>query len=205
MSQSKIDQYRALHEGGLYGATSEKDFRHLAAQAAGLRPRSIVDFGCGQSRLVEMVARHVGARAARYDPAIEGCSVKPEGRFDLLLNTDVLEHVPLAEIDALLAEMRAMADHALFIIDLRPAATILPNGENAHCSLYPADWWRARLEGHYDRVIPIAVQHRGRAAFRTWDATPAIQARYTSSRVTLELGRLLGHVTGARRKRRRTV
>ena len=56
------------------------------------------------------MARLVGARAripdvAVFDPAVPERAVRPERVFDLLINVDVLEHVPDEEIDAVVAEM----------------------------------------------------------------------------------------------------
>ena len=186
MSGKNVDQYRQIHESKSYGATSVRNFRHLAAQASTLPVTSIVDFGCGQSVLVDHLAEYLGASAARYDPAIPAFEEKPEGQFDLLLNTDVLEHIPETEIDGLLAEMRAMAKNALFIIDLRLAKEILPNGDNAHCSLFPAAWWQEKVASHFGKAEPISVRHAGRAAFRTWSLGPSGRLRCAKTRMALE-------------------
>ena len=43
--------------------------------------------------------------------------------------------------------MAGKADTFLFAtVALYPAAKILPNGENAHCTLKSPDWWRSMFE-----------------------------------------------------------
>jgi hypothetical protein len=115
-------------------------------------------------------------RAARYDPAIPEIATLPEGRFDLALCTDVLEHVPEAELDAFLATLRARADRAFVRIATIPATRLLPNGENAHCTVRAADWWRDRLRAHWpevERLPPLKVEF---CRFVTWTPSPEAMA-----------------------------
>ena len=107
------------------------------------------------------------------DPAIPELSGEPVGRFDLLINIDVLEHIPENELPALLEKMKGLAREALFIVDTKPASMILPNGENAHCTLHPHSWWKAMLARFFPTLVPIRVARRSRAAFRTWQLSPS--------------------------------
>lgn len=195
----QIEQYRLLHQGALYGNTSVKNLRFLRPLVRQLAPRSILDYGCGRSTLVEILAGDLGARFVRYDPAIPDYSAPPSGAFDLLINVDVLEHIPEPMIDGILAEMRSHAENAIIIIDTKAASQILPNGENAHCTLRPHAWWRAKLLEHWPMAVPIRVARRTRAAFRTFPLSAGQLVAFNGQRLMEDaqhIGRRLARQRG---------
>ena len=78
-----------------------------------------------------------------YDPCYEACCQLPEGKFDGVISTDVLEHCIEEDIPWIVAEMFAYANRFVFAaIACYPAKTTLPNGENAHATVRPIDWWK---------------------------------------------------------------
>ncbi len=82
-----------------------------------------------------------------YDPGYAPYSTLPDGKFDAVISTDVLEHIPEEDIPWVLAEMFAYARQFLFCtIALYPAEKILPDGTNAHITLKDAGWWANQLE-----------------------------------------------------------
>jgi hypothetical protein len=172
MSEELIAQYREIHRRERYGDTSIKNLPYLLPLVDELKPCSIIDFGCGQSKLLDELVRVSGARGTRYDPAIPAFSAKPAGHFDLLINIDVLEHVPEEGLDQIIAEMAALADHAIIVVDTGPAVKLLPDGRNAHVSQHDRDWWARRLAVSFPYLKPIRVRSRRRAAFKTWRTPP---------------------------------
>lgn len=178
MSENLIDQYKEIHATRQYGDTSIKNLRYMRPQVRVLEPSSILDFGCGRSRLVDVLGEACGAEVTRYDPAIPEFSEKPTaGPYDLLINVDVLEHVPEDQLDEVIGDMAGFAKHAIIVIDTRPAEAVLPNGENAHCSLHSHEWWGEKLKHHFEVVEPIRVTRKSRAAFRTWSLDTTQQSR----------------------------
>ena len=168
MSEDLIQQYRVIHSREAYGNTSVKNLPYFLPLIDELKPRSIIDFGCGQSTLADELSAASGAPAIRYDPAIPEFSQKPDGKFDLLINVDVLEHVPEDELEPIIAEMAAFAKNAIIVIDTGPAVLILPDGRNAHVRQHDQDWWAEKLGPHFPYLEPIPL-YRGRGiAFKTW-------------------------------------
>jgi hypothetical protein len=166
---SLIDQYKHLHLTQRYGATSLRFAPDLLPHVFERKPISAIDYGCGQSQLANFM-RYCGIpKVYQYDPAIEIYSDKPSETFDLLINVDVLEHVPENELDNIFLDMRKLSDFAIFVIDIRLAKTILPNGMNAHVTVKPVGWWREKLERYYTKVEDIPVSGPPRAAFKTWE------------------------------------
>lgn len=184
-----IEQYRRMHRAGAYGATSIKKAPYILPYIQLLRPRTVIDYGCGQSLLADLVSERCGAEVTRYDPGLPAYDRRPSGSFGLLLNIDVLEHVPEEAVDGVLCDMARLSSKALIIIDTRPAATTLSDGRNAHLTQRPPDWWRGRLLCHYPHVQRIWVQRRP-ASFVTWPvgsarsmAAVALAATYKMRRV----------------------
>jgi hypothetical protein len=163
-----IEQYRQIHATRVYGDTSVKNLRFLRADIRLLKPASVLDYGCGQSRLLDELDLGYPVELIRYDPAIPAWAKKPDKRVDLLINVDVLEHIEEEDLDQVLAEMASLCRNALIIVDTKPAAAILPNGRNAHATIRPHAWWRERLLRHFPVLHPQATARRSRAGFRTW-------------------------------------
>ena len=168
MSDDLIQQYRVIHSREAYGNTSVKNLPYFMPLIDELKPRSIIDFGCGQSTLADELSAASGAPAIRYDPAIPEYSTKPEGKFDLLVNVDVLEHVPEDELEPIIAEMETYTKNAIIVIDTGPAVLILPDGRNAHVTQHDQDWWAERLGKYFPYLEPIRVRSKRRVAFKTW-------------------------------------
>lgn len=107
---------------------------------------SILDYGCGQGRL-GVALREQGFHVRDYDPAIEGVSGMPLFA-DMIVCTDVMEHVEPDKLDNVLGHIRALARKLVFfVIATRPAIKRLPNGKNAHLTIESEEWWQARVLG----------------------------------------------------------
>jgi hypothetical protein len=171
MSTHLISQYEILHSTQRYGATSLNRAPYILPHIQSLKPSTVLDYGCGQSRLFERIEA-LGPKVTRYDPAIPELSTPPSGHFHLVLNIDVMEHLPEGEVSPTLARIAAHSQHAIFIIDTIPAKTLLPDGQNAHLTVHPPEWWQGKLQEHFQTVEPIFCHPKWRAAFRTWKIKP---------------------------------
>lgn len=196
---SLIDQYAHIHATQKYGDTSIKNLRYLRPQVRVLKPASIIDFGCGQSKLIDHLGESVGAKIRRYDPAIPEFSEPATDTYDLLTNVDVLEHVPEDQLDEVIGQMAALARNAIIVIDTRPAEAVLPDGQNAHCTLHDHDWWQDYLSRFFDTVEPIRVVRRSRAAFRTWSLSAEDAGRLKGLLLREKIGYGLRRLLGKRR------
>ena len=174
--------YRRLHREGerRLGLTPEETYPgvsllpHLArikALIARTGARTVLDYGCGKGMQYEPHKLRVpGAgewdgvieywdidEVCCYDPCYERYSRLPQGKFDGVISTDVLEHCVEDDIPWIVAEMFSFADCFVFAsIACYPAKTTLPNGENAHCTVRPFEWWQAAFSAaaaQYPQVI----------------------------------------------------
>ncbi len=165
-----IDQYRQIHAKKTYGRSSEILIGVVQRHIYDLPPvRTILDFGCGRSRLVDWLAKIHDAKAYRYDPAIPEFAQMPVDKADLVLCTDVMEHIPQENVEEVIAAIRAISPHAYFNISCRPADEILPNGENAHCTVRPPRWWARTLRETFPEVRRTRSFGKDDVSLITWD------------------------------------
>ena len=104
---------------------------------------SVLDYGCGKGTLGKALreASVPGLRIDEYDPAITGWSMLP-GFADMVVCTDVLEHIEPDRLPSVLGHIALLARKAAFlVVALDPANKILSDGRNAHLIQQPSDWW----------------------------------------------------------------
>lgn len=100
--------------------------------------KTILDYGCGK-------AKHHPKEwnAIKYDPAIQEYQNKPQDKYDLVISTDVLEHIPVENLKQTIEEIFGYSNKWVFVsVCCRKAEAILPNGYNAHATIESAKWWR---------------------------------------------------------------
>jgi hypothetical protein len=123
-------------EYGTSGKTWAKYVRKLAPN-----PRSILDYGCGRRTLEQAL----GFPIRNYDPCIKGFEDPPEPE-DMVVCTDVLEHIEPECLDAVLDDLkRVTRKTGFFVIATRRAKKVLADGRNAHLIVQPAEWWVRKL------------------------------------------------------------
>ncbi len=174
-----INYYRKVHSRRTYGTSSVKYVRYLRPWIKWRNPGSILDYGCGQSLFLEALNLSSDVHLMRYDPAIPEFEKRPKKCVDLLINIDVLEHIPEDDIDTVLREMKTLCKDAILVIDTVPAKHTLPDGRNAHLTIRSHDWWQNRIEEVFGYAEPIRTPRRTRAAFKSY---PTGKGEYFSYR-----------------------
>ena len=62
--------------------------------------------------------------------------------------------IKIAQIDDVMKEIFEMAQKFVYLnIAMYPAITVLPNGENAHCTLKPKEWWNEKIFKHNQKQV----------------------------------------------------
>lgn len=138
--EDTLEQYKKLHRSA-YGASGFLFFGYIATTVVQLNPRRILDYGCGRSNLAAHFWKDGKREILYYDPAIPDFGTLPEGQFDLVLCTDVMEHILMRDVDRVFNEIKSKSNNVIFTISLKPAKARLPDGRNAHVTLLSADEW----------------------------------------------------------------
>lgn len=101
----------------------------------------LVDLGKGQEKIT--VPQYWGIDTVKcYDPGYEPFKSLPTGMFDGVITTDMVEHCPEEDLPWILDEVFSYAEKFVYINAASyPAAKVLPNGENAHCTIKRPEWW----------------------------------------------------------------
>jgi hypothetical protein len=130
----------------MYGRHGDKWAEKVTDIVNQFSPSSILDYGCGQGAL----ARSVPYRVHEYDPAIPDKSHLPSPA-DLVICTDVLEHIEPSFLDNVLNHIEALTQHVLFaVVSTRPAKKVLEDGRNAHLIVEQEDFWRVRFKRRFE-------------------------------------------------------
>ena len=169
MEQHYINLYKQLHKQDVhYGTTSIRWLSLVQHYISDLNPDSILDFGCGKSILIERIKTEKDISRYRYDPAIAEYAKIPVSKVGMVLNIDVMEHIPENDLENVLKNIRSISDKILFIISCQPAWNLLPDGSNAHCTIHPPEWWEEQFKKHFDYIEKIAFSNQKNALFVTW-------------------------------------
>jgi hypothetical protein len=165
ISDAYLAQLRALRARGKWGADGHKHAAEVLRYAAEVGAESILDYGCGEMTLAEACKP---TRVLGYDPGVPGREALPKP-CELVVSTDVLEHIEPDRLDAVLTHIYQLAGKAAyFVIATRPANAVLPDGRNAHLIVERAEWWAGRVAACGWRRL--SSEARGEKEVRIWAA-----------------------------------
>lgn len=134
---------RELHACGKYGTGSFRWAGMVEDLREETESRTVLDYGCGQGSIGISLGHPDWLH--EYDPAIPGKETPPD-HADLVVCTDVLEHVEPELLDNVLKQIAKIAVKGVFmVIATRAADKVLADGRNAHLIQEDAGWWRAKL------------------------------------------------------------
>ena len=177
MAQVISDEQRALNRS-LHNDNQSFGNRADASGLAGQLPRalqrmhelglcnSVLDYGTGKGRLVKRLRQELPAeiKVMGYDPAVEAWEHKPSDPVDIVTCLDVLEHIEMSSIDAVLRDIHQLTKHFCYlVIDLQPAVKTLADGRNAHILLAPSEWWITRISQLFPCIACFPITHKSGA------------------------------------------
>jgi hypothetical protein len=157
--------YEQCHNNGMFPGQQVKFYyedikRHIEFTGS----KTLLDYGCGKGLCYLEKKIHNkwgGIMPTLYDPYYKPHSKIPVGKFDGVICTDVLEHVPEPDIRDVLDSIFSYANRFVFInISTKHSKKNLPNGENCHITVHPKEWWIARVEevkNNYSNIIATVV------------------------------------------------
>ena len=155
ISEDYREQNKMLHDDnpdyGIKGAKRAAHVQRLIEYRQFLTQStervSVLDYGCGKRMLSTEVKPKVngGVDWTDFDPCIKGFDTPPEPA-DIVVCTDVLEHIEPDCLDEVLDDLQRLARYLLYAtIATREAKKSLPDGRNTHLIVQPMEWWMPRL------------------------------------------------------------
>lgn len=162
------ENYRQLnqqkHESSIAYGTSGQCYANIAqALMDDLCTTSLLDYGCGKRTLETAL----GISISNYDPCLPGLDKSPSPH-DIVICTDVLEHIEPECLTDVLHDLRRVTKKAGFLlVDTEPANKHLADGRNAHLIQEDFLWWKERIEAagftirhtqEFDRKFAVYVK-----------------------------------------------
>jgi 2-polyprenyl-3-methyl-5-hydroxy-6-metoxy-1,4-benzoquinol methylase len=136
---------RELHKRVKHYGTFGHEWRdRLMDLAWEVKADTVLDYGCGKGTLKPAVPLTV----YEYDPAIRGKDCDPP-EADIVICTDVLEHVEVECMDAVLSHIVSKARKAVLLCaSTKHGNKKLADGRQAHITVRPPEWWREAFARH---------------------------------------------------------
>ena len=103
--------------------------------------RTCLDYGAGKQTLEKSaLKRHM--QIVSFDPCVEKISERPNRKFDIVVCTDVLEHIEPECLADVFEDIDYYAKKGIFLaISTRESEKWLADGRNNHLIVKPYEWW----------------------------------------------------------------
>lgn len=162
-------QMAAEHSGSKWGSSAAKYSGDKVLQAIRTRPyvTSVLDFGCGKQSLQQYIQEALPQRDihwTNYDPGIPGIDTLPNDTFDLVVSTDVLEHVEPKLLDETLKQLNKLTGKVLVSdIACYPTGKKFMEGPykgiDMHLTVKSPKWWRELFSAQIPQLQELTFEH----------------------------------------------
>jgi SAM-dependent methyltransferase len=157
-------QYEILHGQGKFPGRSMLQYvPQIADLVAEFKSKKHLDYGCGEGRQWshERAQNVIGIDIPTlYDPFTSAWNARPKDKFDGVICTDVMEHVPEDELKGVVEEIASFATQWAFIsVCCRPSKHMrFEDGTNIHVTIHPFAWWKEFLQPHFIDTRLVLVE-----------------------------------------------
>jgi len=94
-----------------------------------------------------------------YDPGVAKYSIYPSKKYDGVICTDVIEHIPEDDIMNFIQDIFDLSEKFVFIvIALKPASKHFDDGKNIHLCLKSKDEWD-KIFTEFKEKYPLIKQY----------------------------------------------
>jgi hypothetical protein len=151
ISPAYLALQQRLHEDPNYGVASLDFVSVIKDIMVQTKAQSLSDYGAGKCNLQRgLLAQGMTSHAYfPYDPAFP--EYGPPKPADLVCCIDVLEHIEIEFLDAVLLDLKEITRKCgFFSVHCGPAVKVLADGRNAHLIQQPSSWWLPRFCQHFE-------------------------------------------------------
>lgn len=148
MDYAKV--YSEMHKNPKHfaGHTIKRYTKLIAKLVEEHAPNRLIDYGSGKGyQYLEMRVHEKwgGLLPYCYDVGVRQLATKPEGKFDGLICTDVMEHIEEGDVQIVLRDALSTLNpegFAFFGVCCRLSGKkFLPDGRDVHVTVKPPKWW----------------------------------------------------------------
>ena len=151
-----VRQLNLMYEqrGAFSGASLKKHIPKINRIITEKNIESVLDYGCGKA----MFHHRLRVEPHKFDPGYPPYSEKPTGNFELVICTDVMEHVEEEFVSKVFVEIFHYATkHVYLHIATKKAVKTLPDGRNAHVTIKPENWWRGKINSANNKFLDVSL------------------------------------------------
>ena len=141
------------HDGSKWGTTGWKYSGDLMVNAIKARPyvKTVLDFGCGKGTMKPYLEQRCDVEVFEYDPGIPGKDTFPTGQFDMVISSDVLEHVEPDLLDDTIKQLEKLTRWVMcHDIACSPTGKLFGEGpykgQDLHLIVEEPSWWRKKFK-----------------------------------------------------------
>lgn len=157
-------EYELLHSKGHYRGYSV--LRHkgkILNIIKSTKSSTILDYGSGKGMQYSKfkMDKFWNVSVDCYDPYVEKLSVLPEKKYDGVICTDVLEHIPEEQLDETLNIIFSKATKFVFFcIHIDEAVKTFSDGQNVHVTIKPVEFWTDIVNKHNTNNLKLGLTFR---------------------------------------------
>jgi SAM-dependent methyltransferase len=132
-----------------YAGMLESIFKPTSVFDAGCAYGFVVDWFQGQGR--ESAGCDISDFAVSHSPHCYVSTLdtipEPDGKYELVTSTEVLEHIPEDQIKVVLQELaRISSKYIVLLVAMFPEGTTHDPGDTTHVTFHPREWWVEQVE-----------------------------------------------------------
>jgi len=171
-----LDSYKKLHkeEGKFRGISLVPLVPTLMNITKENKCKSLLDYGCGKAiPYSKKECKSIGLRKPvqelcnldsfdLYDPAYPKYNKLSKKKYDIVVCTDVMEHIAEQDIDYVLKDILSHSKKAVFLnISCQPALKHFKEGKfkghNVHISVFDGKWWSDKVKNIWNKFKHLKI------------------------------------------------
>ena len=171
-----LDSYKELHkeEGKFRGISLVPLVPTLINITKENNCKTLLDYGCGKAiPYSKKECKSIGLRKPvqelcnldsfdLYDPAYPKYNKLSKKKYDIVVCTDVMEHIAEQDIDYVLKDILSHSKKAVFLnISCQPALKHFKEGkfkgQNVHISVFDGVWWSDKVKNIWNKFKHLKI------------------------------------------------
>ena len=147
-----LELYKQLHQERNYGDTGSEYTEDVLNFIRQTTATTVLDFGSGTGSLAKSLRKR-NILIDEFDPCYPGKEEIIKKKYDLVITTDLLEHIYEDELDNIFEEMLCLKPKFMYhAISTREATILLPDKSNCHKTVKSMQWWYNRIHNVFNPV-----------------------------------------------------